>query len=340
MKYFGFLSIECVLAIKRFLIGCVFFFKYTTFRKCFNLFYVEFERRLSRKVIRGKPYFVKIQPTNICNADCEYCLKEKANDFSGKMSLSDYQAIIDSIKDYTCMVALHYSGEPLFNEHIYTMINYAHKNKIATYMSTNLQQCTPISAQRIVSSGLDLLTVSVDGLTQETYRRHRKKGSLPVVFDNIRILVEEKRKQKCKYPLINLQLVVTVHNEHEVSEFRSVAKSLGVDGFDFKPVGTYDKSILPHNPKYIRGVYRNSNIKRKPCWWLWGAMVISWDCAVIPCCMLPFCKESSNTRGKNIFSMRNSSLYQQLRNGTFCFGDKNVCEQCKIPYGNIFSQTM
>jgi len=340
MRRLIFFPIEYKLWVRRFLLGFVFFFRYTTFRKCFNLFYVEFERRIRRKIVKGKPYFVKIQPTNICDAGCKYCLKEKSNDPLGKMTLVDYQAIIDSIKNYAYMVALHYSGEPLFNEHIHAMIHYTHTNRIATYMSTNLQQCTPISAQRIVSGGLDLLTVSIDGLTQETYCRHRKEGNLSVVFDNIKILVEEKRKQKCKYPFINLQLLVTAYNEHEVSELRFLARSLGVDGFDFKPVGTYDKSLLPHNPKYIRGVYRKSNIKRKPCWWLWGAMVILWDGAVIPCCMLPFCKEYSNARGKNIFSMRNFSLYQQLRGGTFCFGEKNVCTQCAIPYGNIFSQTM
>ncbi|MDP8296780.1 MAG: radical SAM/SPASM domain-containing protein [Candidatus Orphnella occulta] len=333
-----FFYIERVLYIKRFMLGAVLFLRYTTFKKCINLFCVELDRMSWRKVARGKPYFIKIQPTNKCDAGCKYCLKEKSTDPIGKMTLFDFKMVIDSVKDYAYMIALHYSGEPLLNDHIYDMISYAHAQKIATYISTNLQQLSPTSARNIISSNLDLLTVSIDGLTQETYRCHRKNGKLSNVFDNIRMLIDEKQKQRSKYPLVNLQLLVTAYNEHEVPGFKSLARSLGVDSFDLKPIGTHDKSLLPRDSKYIRGVYRKKNMKRKPCWWLWGAMVVLWDSAVIPCCMLSTHKEYSSA-GEDIFFMRNSNFYQQLRVKTVCAETKDICSQCAIPYGSIFSQT-
>ncbi|MFH1127833.1 MAG: radical SAM/SPASM domain-containing protein [Candidatus Omnitrophota bacterium] len=324
--------------MKRLMTAILLFLKYATFKKIINFLGVEAERKMGKIIVEGKPYFIKIQVTNMCDAGCRYCLKERPEDSLGKMSLADFKAIIDKVKNYAYMVALHYSGEPLLNEAIYEMAEYAHLNKIATYMSTNLQNFRREDNQRMLTCGLDLLTVAIDGTSERTYKYHRKKGTLAKVLDNISILVETKKKNKSKYPIINLQFIVTSYNEHEALTVKALAKKLRVDSFDLKPVGTYDKKLLPKNHRYLRSVYKKNNFKRRPCWWLWSARVVLWDCKIIPCCMLPFNK--NNLANHDFFSIGNLPLYQKLRRYSYVPDRDSGCGECLIPYGSVFSQTI
>lgn len=49
------------------------------------------------------------------------------------------------------------------------------------------------------------------------------------------ILVEEGTKAGTKKPIINLRMVVSKDNEHEIEDLRPLAKKIGVDMVSFKP---------------------------------------------------------------------------------------------------------
>lgn len=194
MKRAFFFPIEHDVMIKRLLLGFIFFVRYATVKKVINLLYVEYERKFQKKISNGRPYFFKIQPTNKCDSGCIYCLKERLDIPLGTMSLQNFKKIVDSVKDYAYMIALHYSGEPLLHNDIYEMVAYVHTQGIATYISTNLQHLKNCDAERMIMSGLDLLTVAIDGITDETYLSHRQGGDITNVINNIKLLVETKKK--------------------------------------------------------------------------------------------------------------------------------------------------
>lgn len=340
--YMNIFDIEFRLICRRFLRAALFFIRYTTFRKFFNFILIELERKLKKKLIKGAPYFIKLQSTNKCDSGCKYCLRQSSEYPLGTMDLKDFKEIIDKSKNYVYLIALHFDGEPLLNDRIYDMIYYAHSNRIATYVSTNLQHLKKEDTQKMLLSGLDLLTVSLDGATEQTYRHYRNKGSLHSVLNNISILVKEKKKSKRRHPEISIQFIVMEHNEHEIEKIKKIAADLEVDSLELKVLGSWDKSMLPRNQAYLRRIYKRENLKRQSCWWLWSALLVLWDGNVRPCCMFDERASAGNLIEGNLVQIKNSLLLQSLRRPTPLNDSayRKNCVQCKIPYGSLIYQTI
>jgi MoaA/NifB/PqqE/SkfB family radical SAM enzyme len=339
------INIERALVSKRFIKAAGLFLRYSTIPKLMNLLKAEYERLLRRPTLSCRPYFIKIQPTNICNAGCTYCLKQVKGDNSppGKMALGDCKKIIDRFKKYAYLIGFQYSGEPLGNESIFEMIEYAHQSGIGTYLSTNLQEVKDGYCDKLIFSGIDLLTIAIDGITQETYGRYRQRGNIVKVIENIQNLTSAKRRLNKLTPFISLQFIVHKYNQHEIEGARQLAKKTGVDNLELKPIGTTDKAILPGNEKLCRRIYaKNNKLKSKTCWWLWGSLVILWDGRVLPCCHIVTSKTELNAFTDDIFSIINNPFNRQARGQSRleAFSDDHPCHGCVVPYGGVLQQTI
>ena len=135
-----------------------------------------------------------IEPTNICNLKCPLCpsgaglLKRER----GYMSLSLFKSIIDEIEKHTFMLLLWNQGEPFLNPDFLEMVKYAHSKKLFMMTSTNANILP--DPKEIVRSGLDMILISFDGATQETYNKYRMNGDLAKVLNNVRELVKAKKE--------------------------------------------------------------------------------------------------------------------------------------------------
>lgn len=133
------------------------------------------------------------------------------------------------MKRYLISIDLFNWGEPLFNKQVYDMIRHAYKHHIITSVSTNFNYFSEKSAEALISSGLDFLILSIDGASQETYEQYRVGGDFQKVIQNIKILVDRKRKLGKKTPFICWQFLVMRHNEHEVEIAKKLSQDLRVD---------------------------------------------------------------------------------------------------------------
>lgn len=192
-------------------------------------------------------------------------------------------------------------GEPLLNKDLYRMIQYAHKQNLLTILLTNFSKVGERGAKKMVSSGLDLVIISFDGATKETYEKYRVGGNFDQVISNIRTLVNVKKRHKKRNPVIELQFLIMQHNEHEVRSIQSLAKDLEVDSLSMAKVrvdcglGTSEKieilfdrynEWLPSNGKLSRYDYKTKRRKkgRKVCLRLWFKPAINWNGSISPCC--------------------------------------------------------
>jgi MoaA/NifB/PqqE/SkfB family radical SAM enzyme len=121
-------------------------------------------------------------------------------------------------------------GEPTLNPKTPDFIRLAKNYLLFTTLSTNMT-AKRFDAEAYASSGLDFMTVSLDGATQSVYETFRKKGDLDLAFANIRALVEAKRKLGKRRPLISWQFLAFEHNAHEIEPAIQIARTLGVDQF-------------------------------------------------------------------------------------------------------------
>ena len=274
--------------------------RYFSWRKFWNFILVELQLRFARRIIWGSPYEWEIDTTNICQLKCPLCHTGKGTIHrdQGVMDYGLFTKTIDQIK-HSCMWLTLYSwGEPFLNRRIHEYIEYAHKQKIATIISSNLNKpLTPEMAEQVIRSGLDVMIVSLDGVTQDVYEIYRVSGHLDRVLDNLRLLVQMKRELGSKTPHIEWQFIVMRQNEHQIDEARGLAAELGVDSLVFKkvdfPHGEDDPAEaerwLPRqHPEYLRvdPFYKPYQEDGQVCWRLWRTAVINWDGGFAPCCYL------------------------------------------------------
>jgi MoaA/NifB/PqqE/SkfB family radical SAM enzyme len=146
------------------------------------------------------------------------------------MEFSTFKKVIDEIENKSFMVVLWNQGESYLNKDFLKMVKYASDNGLFTLASTNAN--IDIQAEDTIKSGLDSIIISLDGTTQETYNKYRVNGNLNRVLENVRELIQTKKKLKTKNPLIRWQFLVMKHNEHEIEEIKKLAKELQVDNLE------------------------------------------------------------------------------------------------------------
>ncbi len=299
--------------------------RYLTLRKLVNMAMVNVQFHFKTQRVIGLPYRMKIESTNICNTHCQLCptgigLKGRPK---GKMGFEQFKALIDQLKGSLYVLDLSMWGDPLIVPDIYRMVRYAHDAGIWTYLSSNLHAFKPGKgqAEAIVESGLDMLTCSLHGASQATYELYQPGKTFAESVEKVRLLVATRDRLGSATPAIQLNFVVTRHNEHEKAAFQRLADDLGCKavfsmpslnvrflGHDqnLVPLGLAEDVLakkrlehlrhwLPSDKTYVLDAYEQmlegkyeagawNGRKAFDCAWPWQASVINWDGNVSLCC--------------------------------------------------------
>jgi len=263
--------------------------------KLANLILVEVQKARREPVLYGYPYWLVIDPCNICNLRCPFCPtgQKRGSRPKGKLSLSDFKAIMDRLGPYAIHVDLVNWGEPFLNEEICEMVKYAKKFHVDVKIDTNLNIFSEENARKLISAGLDKIVVSIDGITQETYAKYRRNGNFKDAMENLKTLLKVRSQMRSKKPYITWQFLVFKHNEHEIEHVKAIGAKLGVDHVGITKAFIGDKEWIPANPEYSN--YNNEEIKgdltyehfkkdHSFCNWPWEAVAFNTDASVSSCC--------------------------------------------------------
>lgn len=188
--------------------------------KCYDLI---FYRR--RKLFR--PLRLQIEISSICNYRCQSCFLSAQSRPRQMMSLSQFQNIISEAKPvYLVITGI---GEALLNKDLYEMIRLARKKKIIVKMDTNGRALTKELSEKILSAGLNYLSVSLDTLNEQSYDALTgTSGNLPRVLNNLFYLLEYKRKNKI-HTNIEATLLTSKLNIDHLPETIKWISALGLD---------------------------------------------------------------------------------------------------------------
>lgn len=324
--------------------------RHATPRKIANWLRVEWGYRRRALVTSGRPYALVLDTNNICNLRCPLCPTgiSATDRTKGRMHTATFRHIVDHMGPDVFMLALHNWGEPLLNRDLFDMIAYAQGANVGTVISTNGTIMRDGDPERLVTSGLEHLIFSVDGVSQPVYATYRVGGDIDQVFANMRAVVEAKRRLRARRPLIEWQYLVRRGNEHEIPLARAKARELGVDLLKFAPLGIMlgnatrpfdsalvDEWLTPTAPETVAAHHAEYLIP-KPCFWLWKSAVINYDATVAPCCWLSQTNGDFGTlAGDAAFdTIWNGPLYQSARArcGGRALPDRQgtICDACRI----------
>ncbi|MGO9237580.1 MAG: SPASM domain-containing protein [Methylocella sp.] len=192
-----------------------------------------FERKHTR--LLSKPIAFIVDPANSCQLKCPGCIHREGAELStwdkNILDENKFNTLARELGPYAFHCVFFNWGEPLINRNLPSMIKTVRQYLLSGHISSNLSLTFDVEA--LVASGLEQLTVSVDGVTQSTIQRYRIGARPDLIFANMRSLVEAKRKLNSYTPIINWQYLMFDHNIHEMDEAEELAKKIGVNVLHF-----------------------------------------------------------------------------------------------------------
>ena len=214
--------------------------------KVLNIFLAKTQFRARHSHLAANPVGLVVDPSNVCQLGCPGCVHSSSPGaserfvwpngtlaeprFLGRMERYGPTAVGVSFCDY---------GEPLLNRNTPALVRIAKSFRMQAMLPTSLS-VRRLDAEAIVDSGLDFMVLSIDGVTQAVYERFRRGGQLDLVFENIRRLVEARRRMGRVTPVLSWNFLAFRHNVHEIPEALRMARRLGVD--QFRVVEPFDVS--------------------------------------------------------------------------------------------------
>jgi MoaA/NifB/PqqE/SkfB family radical SAM enzyme len=130
---------------------------------------------------------VYIEPTNQCNLNCRTCIRHAWEEATGMMSDESFAKLMTGIShvDPTPLVSFGGLGEPLSHPRITEWVRQAKALGATVELITNGTLLSEENSRALIDAGLDVLWVSIDGATPESYADVRLGAELPQVIENM-----------------------------------------------------------------------------------------------------------------------------------------------------------
>ena len=228
-----------------------------------------------------------IEPTNRCNIKCITCFSHQDGRSKRDIMFKEFKYFIDENLDLLGSISLYNYGEPLLNPDLWNMVKYAKYNGLKHIkIATNGLLLDNKQVLEALKSGLDYLSISLDGATEKTYKKFRIGGDFENVIFNIRNLVKKRNTFGSKLG-VEVQFIIMRHNEHEMETMKSLCRKLGVDILRFKTLLIKKRRwayLLPLNKAFNR--YRIKQRAEITCLKPLKELVVNSDGTVIPCCYI------------------------------------------------------
>ena len=214
------------------------------------------------------PSRLYIECTAACNLSCfqSCCAPETGISRTRQAGMLDFdlfRRVVDEAGAALGRIDFFNYGETFLHKRAIEMCEYIKTRfpHIYLYTSTNGLALTEEATRRLVHSGIDEVTFSIDGASQDTYVRYRQRGRIDVTLANLRVLVDEKRTAGRDVPFINWRYILFNWNDsdEEMNRARAMAADIGVDRLSWEitdhPEGAFSTRFRPGTPDY--GAIRN-----------------------------------------------------------------------------------
>lgn len=215
------------------------------------------------------PAAIFFENTAACNLNCFSCRRDNVEEtrkiFIMPKDLAErILSEVCSHQELKCIVILG-QGEPFLDKNLCAYIKMLKQinPQIRIYTSTNgLLFDRSSFIEEVISSGLDYLTFSIDGATEQSYLKYQIGGNFQKVYENIKQFMEIKKRLHASSPEVTWQYILFRWNDslREIRLAKSLAKDAGVDKLDFQTtfapiLGISLRSLsflLRHLPAYLR----------------------------------------------------------------------------------------
>ncbi len=173
---------------------------------------------------------IYIEPTVSCNLDCITCFRNAWDEPNGKMSDETFEDIFASLQKMDPIPNVYFGGigEPLFHPRTLEWVKRVKSLGVKVELITNATILNEKIARKLIDTGLDVLWVSIDGATPETYEDVRLGAELPKVMENLQRFNSMRKGGHFPIPELGFAFVAMKRNIHELPKIIQMGQRLRV----------------------------------------------------------------------------------------------------------------
>jgi MoaA/NifB/PqqE/SkfB family radical SAM enzyme len=181
---------------------------------------------------------VYVEPTDHCNLDCVTCFRNAWQAAMGRMSTDTFQRILDGLREFEPAPTVYFGGigEPLFHPRTAEWVAQAKTLGARTELITNGTLLSEKRSQQLIDAGLDLLWVSIDGASPESYADVRLGAELPGVLENLARFRQMRKGSHFPTPEIGIAFVAMQRNIADLPKVLKLGRALGAKHFSVSNV--------------------------------------------------------------------------------------------------------
>jgi len=262
---------------------------------------------------------LRIENTNLCNANCIICTHDRLTRPLGIMDTRFFKELVSQGKSLGIkMVSPFGFGEPFIDKGLEDKVKICSDLGLETFITTNGSLCTIDRIQKIFEYGLTHLRFSVHGLNKVDYEKTMRGLNWDKVITNVTDAIDFKKKA---YPDRKISITVIPMQGEQCFEIREAWEST-VDWLEI---------WQPHNWSSQKDYRKKTKRRRQTCNRPQrGPIQIQWDGKVIPCCFLTDGELIlGDTHKKSIEEIVKGGAYNELRQ-RHTKGNLNglICQNC------------
>ena len=194
-------------------------------------------------IIKGKnpyPISCEIDPSNLCNHNCKWCINGKFRK-SNKVSIPAdlmFRIIREMAENKVKSIAFTGGGEPFMNPATTDAIRLTKKLKMDVGIVSNGELLDPEKCKIIVDN-CSYARISLDAATSKTHQivhmpANYQKDVFEIILNNIEKLVKIRNNMK-KNITIGVGYLVSIYNYQEIAKAARLLSNMGVDYMQIRP---------------------------------------------------------------------------------------------------------
>jgi radical SAM protein with 4Fe4S-binding SPASM domain len=294
--------------------------------------------RLAEVLPLDTPFVVQIFPIYACVFKCCYCIfsidPAKRGFISDKvvMDLDLYKKCIDDMVEFSNKIkVLRFVGigEPLLHKNIVEMIAYAASKQVANTIEilTNAALLTSKMSDALISSGLNRLVVSLQGTTEEKYK---KTCGVDINFeefvDNLKYFFDHKNNTNVYFKIVDTALDGEDDEKKFYEIFGDICDTIAIEHTVPIHAGVDYSNILKDSKKPVTQ-FGLPVVELKVCPQPFFTMQINPDGKVVPCFSFEYPGIMGDCNNQSVGEIWNGGEFQTFRR-KMLDGIKSTCETC------------
>jgi len=199
-----------------------------------------------------RPQAINVEITAICDARCIHCPREDMERSQRPMPLDLFKKLVDEAAELGVPdLCPNGFGEILtmrsFDEHLAYARSKPHRFRIL--VNTNGFRMDDEKIESFLRHEVDLLNITLDGATAETFEKIRVRLKLDQIEDNIRRLIKTRNDRGMTVPKIRVGMIAIPQNKHEhralLAKWQGVADFVGIGGFTNRAGSLDENELIP-----------------------------------------------------------------------------------------------